>query len=312
MTSERAGTLTATLTALALGGTVVKAGNVIASKFLLNTMDTASAVFFRAGLAALWLVLFGAMVRRAPVAPWRLGRWGWLAAGCLTLDLSLFYAGCARTDASRAVLILNLQPFFVALFAATIHREDSLTLPKVSGMMLAFVGVAGLVGGDALRGGSLRVGDLLVMASAVVWAMRLTAEKRAVAQLPAGGAASLVAWEMTALTGACIARMLVTGAQPAAEVTFTGLYALLYLVLAGSTALVLEKWLLQRAAVSSITAFNFLIPVWGVLLSHVLLGEVITGPLLMSMVLVGAGIVLVNQPQVRFRFRPALVPVKYP
>ena len=58
--------------------------------------------------------------------------------------------------------------------------------------------------------------------------------------------------------------------------------------------------LLQRYPASSLQAFTFLTPVWGVLLGGLLLGESITWAVALGMALVAGGVFLVNR-----QMRPA-------
>ncbi|MDP6778829.1 MAG: DMT family transporter, partial [Candidatus Latescibacteria bacterium] len=71
--------------------------------------------------------------------------------------------------------------------------------------------------------------------------------------------------------------------------------AVLYqgLVIAGFCFIVATS-LLRRYRASRLGVFGFITPVFGVLLSNLLLGEGVSAGLLVSVVLVGAGIAIVN------------------
>jgi drug/metabolite transporter (DMT)-like permease len=55
-------------------------------------------------------------------------------------------------------------------------------------------------------------------------------------------------------------------------------------------------WLIRHYPPSRLASFTFLTPLFGVLAGGLLLDEPITGGLLLAMILVGAGIYLVNRP----------------
>ena len=55
-------------------------------------------------------------------------------------------------------------------------------------------------------------------------------------------------------------------------------------------------WMIRRYPASRLSSFTFLTPLFGVLGGGLLLGEPITWAVLVAMVLVGAGIYLVNRP----------------
>ncbi len=56
-------------------------------------------------------------------------------------------------------------------------------------------------------------------------------------------------------------------------------------------------WLMRTYSAASLHAFTFLVPIFGVLAGHLLLGEPITPRLLAGLALVAVGIYLVNKPQ---------------
>ncbi len=297
MTASNDARLGLPLTGLVVALTVLKAGNVVASKIVVNDIDPFSATFYRSLLAVVFVVLIGAMLRRAPVAPWRLGWAGGLAAVLFTANVTLFYMGTALTDASRVVLIVNLQPVVVALIAPALFPSEMLTVRKVVGFACALAGVGCIVGLEALFGQGMRTGDLLTFGAMLLWATGTVVEKRALEQLPVKRAAiSIVVWNLACLTGALLVGMLITGWRPAPAVGPSATYALAYLVTFGSVMFLALRWVLQRAPVTLVTSFNFLLPLWGVVGSVLLLGETLTLELAAGMVLVTLGIALVNRP----------------
>lgn len=289
--------MSAPLTSLVVSMTVIKAGNIVASKIVVNAIDAFSAVFYRSLLAVLFVVLIGAALRRAPVAPWRLGWLGGLTAGVFAANVTLFYMGTARTDAGRVAVIVNLQPLVVALLAPAMFPEEALTARKLTGLGIALAGVTCIIGVDAWGGGGVRTGDLLTFGAMLLWAAGTVLEKRVLGRLPAERAAiSVVVWNLAFLALALIAGMLLTGWRPAPHVGPRATYAMAYMVTLGSGMFLGLRWVLQRAPVGLVTSFNFLLPVWGVLFSVVLLQEPLTGELLVGMALVAAGIAVVHRP----------------
>ena len=81
------------------------------------------------------------------------------------------------------------------------------------------------------------------------------------------------------------------------QVTGSGLILLLYLAGVSAVAYTLWSLLLQHHPVSKVTIFNFLMPVFGVILSTIILGEggIFSLNTLASLALVCAGILLVNR-----------------
>jgi drug/metabolite transporter (DMT)-like permease len=56
-------------------------------------------------------------------------------------QIGFLYLGISRTNASRAVLISNLQPFFVLFLAHFFIPDDRVTFRKIIGLLLGFTGV---------------------------------------------------------------------------------------------------------------------------------------------------------------------------
>ncbi len=59
-----------------------------------------------------------------------------------TIQLSLLYLGISRTNASRATLIINIDPFLILILAHFFIKGDTITSKKLLGIVMAFSGVA--------------------------------------------------------------------------------------------------------------------------------------------------------------------------
>lgn len=309
MTQGDSARMSGPLIGLMVGMTVVKAGNVVAAKMVVNDVDPYSAMFYRSLGAVLVVLLIGAALRRAPVAPWRFGWLGWCAAALFGTNVTLFYVGTALTEASRVAIIINLQPVVVACVAPALFPAETLTVRKTVGLALAFGGVACIIGLDAWSGRGVHMGDLIVFGAMLFWALGTVLEKRVLAGLPADrGPISVVLWNLSTLPCALVVGMMFTNWRPATEMGAQAIYANLYLITLGTGMFLGMRWVLQRAPVSLVTSFNFLLPVWGVLFSVVILGDTLSPDLAVGMALVALGIFVVNRP-----VRPAApMPVPLP
>lgn len=109
---------------------------------------------------------------RAAVAPIPRSDWPWLAAAIAAGGVAgpiLLMQGLARTEASSASLLLNLEAVLTALIAWTIFREN-VDRRVFAGMVAIVAGGALLSTGVAPRAGSL-AGALLVAAACLAWAI---------------------------------------------------------------------------------------------------------------------------------------------
>jgi len=84
---------------------------------------------------------------------------------------SSFYLGMSRTNASRGVLISNLQPFFVLFLAHFFIPDDRITSRKAVGLLLGFVGVCLVfLEREGVTEG-FQIGDALMVLSTCMWAV---------------------------------------------------------------------------------------------------------------------------------------------
>lgn len=109
------------------------------------------------------------MLRTAPLS----ARDWWLVAllgliGHFAYQVT-FIEGLTRTSVANASLIVACTPIFVGLMSAAVGQER-LGPPHWMGAALSFTGVYLVIGGGAALGTSL-MGDLLVVASSVCWAV---------------------------------------------------------------------------------------------------------------------------------------------
>ena len=59
-----------------------------------------------------------------------------------TAQLSLFYLGLSKSNASRGTLLVNFQPFFTLFLAHFFIPGDRVTTRKIMGLLMGFFGVA--------------------------------------------------------------------------------------------------------------------------------------------------------------------------
>jgi drug/metabolite transporter (DMT)-like permease len=95
-------------------------------------------------------------------------------------QISLLYLGIHLTNASRATLITNLQPFFVLFLAHLLIRDERITLRKTIGLLLAFAGVCLVFLEREGVNDQFRTGDLLIVLTTLLWAASSVYTKRVI------------------------------------------------------------------------------------------------------------------------------------
>ena len=194
-----------------------------------------------------------------------------------TLQYVFFYVGLAYTSGVKSSIMNATGTFFSVLLAHFIFHNDRLSFNKVVGCIAGFAGVMMVNLGSALNGMPSFEFTLLgegfviiaafVLASASIYGKRISQGIDPIVmtglQLSIGGAALL--------GGGYASGGQLSGFTPAS----TALLA--YMAVLSSLAISIWSMLLKYNRVSMITAFNFMVPVFGVALSSLFLHESLLG-----------------------------------
>lgn len=207
-----------------------------------------------------------------------------------------FYIGLARTPGVRGSIIEGTSPFFAILISSLIFRQERLTPRKIAGILIGFSGII-VINIPALlassASGASPAGDILVMLSTVSAAFSQVFMKEFSRRF---SPVLLSAWQFAAGGLMLLAAGILSGGHlgifPAA-----GVLLLFYLALVSAAAYSLWSLLLKYNPVSRVTAFSLLTPVFGVLLSFLILHEQTASPalLLTALALVCSGIFIVTR-----------------
>lgn len=216
------------------------------------------------------------------------------------VQIALFYLGTFRTSASHASVLINTHLFFVAVLAHFFILHDRLSVRKISGLALAFLGAVVLFRDRperAMETVSL-LGNSFVLISAFVLAVKIVYIKRLIERIDP---VKVVFWEMAIgvpLLGS-IAFFFGESLPDRASAQLMG--AMLYQgIVVGVFCFVASTVLLKRYAASSIASFSVLVPFFGVTLSHLFLGDPLTPHLTIGggMIILGIGIVNIRWPMI--------------
>jgi drug/metabolite transporter (DMT)-like permease len=184
----------------------------------------------------------------------------------------LWSIGLTQITAGDSALIIAVSPVLTALLAGAVGMER-LTAPKLGGALVAFAGVAIVVGaGNDLSLGASIAGDLLTLGSAVLWAIYTVAGTRMLRSVD----------PLTATAWAVLGGMLFLLPFGLAEVTANGLPTLtlpiaVSLLYSGSLAAGIANVFVFNAirlvGPTRVTVTQFLVPAGAVLLGAVFLDE---------------------------------------
>ncbi|MFN7121208.1 MAG: DMT family transporter [Hydrogenophaga sp.] len=238
--------------------------------------DTASQLVFagwRFVLAGVLLLGMARAMGRSVFALSRgdLGRVGLLGLAQTALQYVFFYVGLAHTTGVRASIFNATGTFFSVLLAHFIYTNDRLNRRKTIGCLVGFAGVmaVNLRGAHELDAEFTLLGDGFIVIAAFVLSAASILGKRLSQQIDA---MVMTGWQLG--IGGLVLTLL--GHALGGELRGMGVAAaslLLYMAILSAVAFALWAALLKHNRVGLVSVFNFLIPVFGALLSALFLGE---------------------------------------
>ena len=207
------------------------------------------------------------------------------------VQLTLFYIGLTRTLASRGTLMANMQPFFVLVLAHFFVPGDTITIRKVAGILLGFAAVILVLTDQGHLGGGWHTGDVTVLLAAFTWACNGVYVKRILEHLTP----IQVVLFQTLLSAPLFLLAAVITHEPMTGFSLPVIAAISYQgVVATAFGFVAWNHLLQRYGAVALHAFIFIMPISGVTLGGLLLAEPISYRLVLALLLIVAGILVVN------------------
>ncbi|MCH5252200.1 MAG: DMT family transporter [Lachnospiraceae bacterium] len=211
------------------------------------------------------------------------------------LQYVFYYIGMAHVSGVKGAIMNGTSAFLCVITATYFYKEESLGSKRLFG---CFLGMAGVVivnlGKGGIGGNFSLLGEGFMLISAVCVALGALISKevsRSMNPLTLCGWQLLAGGVMLVLTGT------LTGGQCNwNKAGVSGLMLLFYMAFLSAAAFGLWTALLKYNQMGQITVFNFLIPVFGTILSAIILRENIWNLYVVcSLPLVCVGIYLVNK-----------------
>jgi drug/metabolite transporter (DMT)-like permease len=258
--------------------------------------DTASLLLFagiRFCLAGLLLLGYGVMSGRAiALAPKRFGEVAVLGLGQTAIQYTCYYVGLANTTAVKTSIMSSTLVFFSVLLAHFLYADDKLTGRRVLGCLIGFAGVVAVnMASGALDFQFSLSGEGLLLVStfagslAAIYGRRLSRDMDATV---------MTGWQLL-IGGMVLTALGLAGGGHFSSFSVGAGLLILYLAAVSAVAFALWSLLLKHNPVSNVAIFNFEIPVFGVVISALVLGEsVFEWKNLVALVLVCVGIWLVT------------------
>ena len=256
-----------------------------------STILFAGVRFFMAGIIT---VMIYSLARRKFLYPKKenIPRVLTVSAFQTVIQYIFFYIGLANTTSVKGTIASGSSAFFCVLIASLVFRQEKLTAKKILACVLGFAGII-VVNLSGLTLTMNFLGDGFVILSTVSYAFSSVLMKR----FSKHEDPVVISGYQFIVGGAF---MIILGLSLGGKISLTsggGIALLIYLAFLSAIAYALWGLLLKFNPVSRVSIFSFTTPIFGTILSILLLpGTSGTSPIniAITLVLVSAGIFLLN------------------
>lgn len=265
----------------------------------IDSSDTATQILYagyRFTLAGILAVILGSFLNRKVLYPSKksIPKVVLLSLLQTVFQYLFFYIGLAHTTGVKASIIEGMNVFVAILVASCLFHQEKLTARKMIGCLVGFVGVVLInLSGSHLDFNVSILGEGFIFFSTISYAFSSVLIKRLSKN---ENPIMLSGWQF--VTGGLIMAVMgfAMGGRLEAFTLKSGAM-LLYLAFISAVAYSLWSVLLKYNPVSKVAVYGFMNPVFGVILSTLLLGEKdsLKWYSLVSLALVCLGIYVVNR-----------------
>lgn len=269
----------------------------IGYELILPAKDVASTILFagvRFTLAGIFTVLIYSIGRKKFLLPKKenLGRVATVSCFQTILQYIFFYIGLANTTGVKGTVESGSSAFFALLISSLIFKQEKLTFKKIFACIIGFAGIV-LVNLNGLDFSMNFFGDGFVIFSTIALSFSsVLIKKYSQYEDP------VVISGYQFIIGGIV--MVLVGLLSGGRIVFPNAVAygvLIYLALLSAAAYSLWGVLLKHNPVSKVSIYNFMTPVFGVILTSIMLTEqskVEPLTLVITLILISTGIFILN------------------
>lgn len=265
--------------------------------FRIPSDSTASQILFagiRFALAGVLVIIAGSLLQKKLLKPSKEAIPKVLKLCLLqtVIQYVFFYIGLANTTGVKGSIVNAVNVFFSILVSCCLFRLEKLNRQKLIGCMIGFAGVVVVNLGGTFEMKFNFLGDGFLMISAFAYALSTVLIKiygKEENPVMLSGYQFFTGGVLMILAGLCAGGRIHT-------VSLSGISLLLYMAFISAGAYTIWGILLKYNPVSKVAVFGFCTPIFGVILSALILkeGTSFDGKTLLALILVCIGIIIVN------------------
>lgn len=209
------------------------------------------------------------------------------------LQYIFFYVGLANTTGVKGAIMNSMGTFFSVILAHYLYKNDKLSTKKIIGCIIGFLGVMIANFSMELFNFSFNiVGEGFIIIAAFIFSASAIYGKKLTQNIDV----ILVTGYNLFMGGVMLACIGLASGGRVNNFTLGSSALLIYMAILSATAFSLWTLLLKYNKVGVVSIYNFLIPIFGVMLSSIFLGEnILELKNIVALILVCAGIWLVNK-----------------
>ncbi len=270
----------------------------VSAKILVNISPPLTIGFFRFLIASILFIILLAYRKVSFRALFSRANMKWLIPLGLTGIFSygvLFLVGMTFTTAAQGSIIAGFNPVTISIFALLIHKEKLTPKWKYSGFAISFIGVVFVVGVQALIDfhPDYLLGNLIILGAMCVWGLYSSIAKSAMKAMT----------PLEATGGSVIVGMFLFGAgalfeQPWALTTFGDIDFWVNVSFLGVFTTVVGFLFffmgIEKLGATRTGGFINFVPVFGTVLSVLILHEAIYWTFLLGLLLIITGVSIMN------------------
>ncbi|GGA14482.1 DMT family transporter [Neptunicoccus cionae] len=276
---------------LLVGVSLLLGLNQVLVKIVAQGMHPALQAGLRSAIAVIPVLALALLFRRKLTIRDGSLNWGVIAGVLFALEFLMLFLAIDYSSVARVSVLFYTMPVWMTLGAHFLIKEERLTRNKIIGLVLAVTGVVVAMWGRE-GGENELLGDIFCIAGAMIWAgvglvARVTPLNRSVPEMQ-------LLYQLVVSAIVLIPVAFLIGDQVRALEPFHWGVLTFQAVVVVGFGFSTWFWVLSKYPASDMASFGFLAPLFGVLLGWLMLRETITVWIVAALVLVSAGIVLIN------------------
>ena len=284
---------------------IIFGSNAVAIKISFSGLGVFTTAAIRFGVAAAAIFIWAKITGRSTALKKGQLHQVLIFSSLFTVQLSLFYLGLSKSNASRGTLLANLVPFFILFLAHFFIAGDRITRQKFFGILLGFSGVVFMFLDEESLNNGLRTGDLIILGAVFIWSCSTVYLKRVIGTF---SPFQMVMYSTLFSVPVFLVEALLWDDAMVFHLDLPVIGALLYQsLITASFGFVAWNTMLKKYGAVSLHAFVFIMPIAGVGLGGLVLGEPITLKILLALVFIVSGILVVHW---KTREEPPVYPIR--